>query len=84
MDSSEASKQMDYIYKNVTESLYIPGENFSFWGVPYLLGKGIDMKSIKRILLDIRKYILNENNIDVQEKMIREIQLILSKHSIPN
>lgn len=77
MDSNEASKKMDYIYEKVTNSIYVPGENFSFWGIPYLLGKGMDIDSIKVILRDIRKYILGESDANIQNKMINEIKSVL-------
>lgn len=78
MDSIEAAKKMDYIYEKVNESIYIPGENFSFWGVPYLLGKGFDMKTIKILLSSLRSYILSK---DMNEKrtIINKISVILKR-----
>lgn len=78
MDSLEASKYMDLMYESVENSIYIPGENFSFWGVPYLRGKGFSLEQIKQILILIKKYKqeLNYNDLSIEDT-IAEIQNIL-------
>ena len=77
MNSVQAASKMDYIYENVENSIYIPGENFSFWGVPYLLGKGIKLQGIKEVLINIRKYILLENDFSTKYELINEMKKVL-------
>lgn len=78
MDALEASKYMDLMYERITNSIYIPGENFSFWGVPYLRGKGFTLEQIKQILILIKKYKqgLHYNPVSMEDT-VAEIQNIL-------
>lgn len=74
MNSLTASKFMDEIYDRVEHSIYIPGENFSFWGVPYMIGKGYSLEQVKQILIYMKKYrkSINPNSEDILNE-IREI-----------
>jgi len=48
MDVHTASDAADELFRKVTESVWMPGYNYDFWAVPYLLGKGMSMSGIIR------------------------------------
>jgi len=50
MDSLEAMDQIDRLFLNVTESLWLPQWSFDFWIIPYLLGRGISAGQFKEFM----------------------------------
>jgi p-methyltransferase len=42
MDWREAVLQRQRMVETIKGSSHLPGYNFDFWGIPYLIGKGID------------------------------------------
>lgn len=46
MDWQEACNKVDFMYKNIQESLVLPGYMFDFWAIPYLMGKGMSLEQI--------------------------------------
>lgn len=41
MSAAEACDGIDFIFQNVRSSWWCPQQSFSFWGLPYLMGKGM-------------------------------------------
>ncbi|WP_329363107.1 PhpK family radical SAM P-methyltransferase [Streptomyces sp. NBC_00669] len=46
MDSGRAADAADAVFREVTGSVWMPGYNYDFWAVPYLLGKGLTMAQL--------------------------------------
>ncbi|MFI7020082.1 PhpK family radical SAM P-methyltransferase [Streptomyces sp. NPDC050164] len=46
MDSHQAADAADTLFRQVTGSVWMPGYNYDFWAVPYLLGKGLTMRQL--------------------------------------
>ena len=64
MNARQAAELMKYFFENVNrKTIYIPGENFSFWGIPYLLGKGYKLDDINCILRILQNSVGIEENI---------------------
>ena len=50
MDSSLALDAADHIFASVREAAWMPVNGLDFWGVPYLLGKGMTAGQITEFL----------------------------------
>jgi p-methyltransferase len=50
MDSEEALAAADHIFASVHQAAWMPVNGLDFWGVPYLLGKGMTTKQITEFL----------------------------------
>jgi radical SAM PhpK family P-methyltransferase len=59
MDWREAMQWVNYLYKNIRNSNYLPTHGFSLWGVPYLLSRGISFEQIKKFSNIIRPMLLS-------------------------
>jgi p-methyltransferase len=59
MDWREAIQWVNYLYKNIRNSHYLPTHGFSLWGVPYLLSRGISFEQIKKFSHIIRPMLLS-------------------------
>jgi radical SAM PhpK family P-methyltransferase len=46
MNSHQAAEAADELFRAVTGSVWMPGYNYDFWAVPYLLGKGLTMAQV--------------------------------------
>ena len=84
MDSIEASELMGYMYINVKDSVYVPGENFSFWGVPYLIDKGLTLSDVKSLLQYTRDFIVlsrfhEGSTNETKDKVMGKIKHVLEK-----
>jgi p-methyltransferase len=50
MDSARALDAADHIFKSVHEAAWMPVNGLDFWGVPYLMGKGMTAGQITEFL----------------------------------
>lgn len=48
MDWKEACDAIQHVYHSVTNSIILPSYMFNFWAIPYLMGKGISLETIRR------------------------------------
>ncbi|GAA4463356.1 hypothetical protein GCM10023170_069480 [Phytohabitans houttuyneae] len=46
MNSHQAAQAADELFRDVTGSVWMPGYNYDFWAVPYLIGKGLTMAQV--------------------------------------
>lgn len=49
MDAHQAADAADLLFREITGSVWMPGHNYDFWAVPYLLGKGMTMPQIVQL-----------------------------------
>jgi hypothetical protein len=59
MDWREAIQWVNYLYKNIRNSHYLPTHGFSLWAVSYLLSRGISLEQIKKFSNIIRPMLLS-------------------------
>lgn len=72
MDWKEAVLAIEDMYKKVSESVFLPLYGFDFWVIPYLIGKGFSIESIKNFLnigQEIMLKSLNDPTIDASDFM---------------
>jgi p-methyltransferase len=50
MSAAEASDGIDFIFANVAASWWCPQQSFSFWALPYLMGKGMSRGDLVEFL----------------------------------
>jgi p-methyltransferase len=55
MDVGQAADAADRVFSDVTGSIWMPGYNYDFWAVPYLLGKGLTLDQIKEFHVIVRR-----------------------------
>jgi radical SAM PhpK family P-methyltransferase len=48
MNVRQACDAADAVFQEVAGSIWMPGYNYDFWSIPYLLGKGLTMDDLKR------------------------------------
>jgi p-methyltransferase len=58
MDWKEAAGWVEYIYKNIKNSIPLTLYGFSIWSLPYLLGKGITLEQIKHFGMTAREMLI--------------------------
>ncbi|HYJ84950.1 MAG TPA: PhpK family radical SAM P-methyltransferase [Pyrinomonadaceae bacterium] len=85
MDWREAMQWVNYLYKNIHNSNYLPVHGFSLWGVPYLLSRGISFEQIKKFSNIVRPMLLSSlddvptdfSNVEAQlTKLFRNTSLL--------
>ncbi|HYJ84949.1 MAG TPA: hypothetical protein VEW46_02680, partial [Pyrinomonadaceae bacterium] len=59
MDWREAMQWVNYLYKNIHNSHYLPTHGFSLWAVSYLLSRGISLEQIKKFSNIVRPMLLS-------------------------
>jgi p-methyltransferase len=59
MDWREAIQWVNYLYKNIRNSHFLPTHGFSLWAVSYLLSRGISLEQIKKFSNIVRPMLLS-------------------------
>jgi radical SAM PhpK family P-methyltransferase len=54
MNTHTAGDAADSLFRDVTGSVWMPGYNYDFWAIPYLLGKGMSVRNIVRFQEAVR------------------------------
>lgn len=54
MDAHQACDALEALFREVNQSVWMPGYNYDFWAIPYLLGKGMTMAQIIRFQQAVR------------------------------
>ncbi|MBR6403064.1 MAG: radical SAM protein [Eubacterium sp.] len=82
MNSEVASQYTNLIMNSVTNSTWVPNENFGFQAVVYLLSLGFELLDIKAILKNMKKMIKVNSDIDsdVRDSNVLELKNILRKY----
>lgn len=62
MDWKEAATWVEYMYKNVNNSIPLTLYGFSIWSLPYLISKGISLEQVKEFGTIAREFLLHSFN----------------------
>jgi p-methyltransferase len=55
MSVHEASDAAEDVFRQASGSIWMPGYNYDFWALPYLLGKGLTVDQIKQFHIIVRR-----------------------------
>jgi radical SAM PhpK family P-methyltransferase len=72
MDWKKAILLIEDMYRKVEDSVFLPLHGFDFWAIPYLIGKGFSVESIKKFLKvgqGIMLKSLNESEVNARDFM---------------
>jgi radical SAM PhpK family P-methyltransferase len=68
MDSEEAASLCDWMFDRVTGSTWLPLYDLDFWSVPYLVGKGMRVEEIQKLLAVTQKYMSSRDSRQAKDK----------------
>jgi p-methyltransferase len=77
MDWKEAASWVEYIYKNVRNSIPLTLYGFSIWSLPYLISKGITLEQVKQFGMVARELLVQSfDDIEPSDFGAQESRLI--------
>lgn len=76
MDWQEACDHIDAMYRSVRSSIVLPLYMFDFWSIPYLIGKGIPLETLKQWMGAAQTLILPAPDHDTATLVAAERQLV--------
>lgn len=74
MNWQEAAKWLEYMYKNVKNSIPLAAYGFNIWSLPYLLSKGLTLQQFKDFAMIARELLVRsfeDRDIDFSEQLGR-------------
>ncbi len=80
MTSEMASQYTDMMLLDVTQSIWVPNENFGFQAIPYLLSKNYSIDEIKALLISTAQLVKNNinNNHSRDEDIFGQLSQVLN------